>query len=274
MDLKEKICQKLIFSDVWINSLSYCEPGIYGIKYWEVSISDRNIDILGHKFTFKNAYFFFEVQLFSSNEHECSINTFAKEAFGEGIFDYINNKIEIYNIKIDYDRSLFPLDDPPLLGGYFLDELRELYQKRTAIKNIGQEVFNFYIESVNQQYESLEIEKYLHENIRKLEVGNHGSIKYDGEPLKPSLVKERLEKNEYWAKWMEQWKDYLEIKIPDYFIPYPLLLVHRLVAEVWCENPDKDIYTRVHHIGNNENIAENLLFVTEKQHALIHKNNW
>jgi len=57
--------------------------------------------------------------------------------------------------------------------------------------------------------------------------------------------------------------------------------VYRLVAETWLEKPDmeeplKDIkcycYNTVHHISNNgyDNRIENLMWVTEWQHAMIH----
>jgi tetratricopeptide (TPR) repeat protein len=57
--------------------------------------------------------------------------------------------------------------------------------------------------------------------------------------------------------------------------------VYRLVAETWLEKPDykeplKDIksfrYNTVHHISNNgyDNRMENLMWVTEWQHAMIH----
>jgi hypothetical protein len=48
--------------------------------------------------------------------------------------------------------------------------------------------------------------------------------------------------------------------------------VYRLVARTWCENPNIDFYNQVHHISNNwyDNRKENLLWVTETQHAKIH----
>ncbi|GHV17171.1 hypothetical protein FACS189493_4310 [Spirochaetia bacterium] len=48
--------------------------------------------------------------------------------------------------------------------------------------------------------------------------------------------------------------------------------VYRLVAEIWCENPNIDFYNQDHHISNNwyDNRKENLLWVTETQHARIH----
>jgi len=47
--------------------------------------------------------------------------------------------------------------------------------------------------------------------------------------------------------------------------------VYRLVAETWLERPDL-CYNTVHHISNNgyDNRIENLMWVTEWQHAMIH----
>jgi len=57
--------------------------------------------------------------------------------------------------------------------------------------------------------------------------------------------------------------------------------VYRLVAETWLERPDtkelskvqkNECYNTVHHISNNgyDNRIENLMWVTEWQHAMIH----
>jgi hypothetical protein len=269
MNLDEDICYELTVSHEWVNSLSCCEPGIYGINYWEVYINNEDINIHEDKFIFRNAYFYFEVQMHSSNIHECLINTFTKKAYGEGKYKCSNNKIKIYAIIIDYDKSLFPSDSHPLLGGYFLDELRKLYQKKIIIPKSDHENFKIYIENVSQPYDNLEyIKKYLHNNARKLEVGNNGTIKFNDNELIPSLVKNGPHKG--FCKGI--WDEYLEINIPGIFIRERVLLVHRLVAEVWCENPNSDIYTRVHHISDDsKNNSQNLLFVTEEQHNCIHK---
>jgi hypothetical protein len=49
-------------------------------------------------------------------------------------------------------------------------------------------------------------------------------------------------------------------------------LVYRLVAETWCDRPDSNVYTTVHHISNNgmDNRTSNLLWVTPEQHEEIH----
>jgi hypothetical protein len=48
--------------------------------------------------------------------------------------------------------------------------------------------------------------------------------------------------------------------------------VYRLVAKTWCDRPDPNLYTTVHHISNNgmDNRPGNLLWVTPDQHAEIH----
>jgi hypothetical protein len=64
---------------------------------------------------------------------------------------------------------------------------------------------------------------------------------------------------------------YREILFPDLPIKRYIFKTYRLVAEVWCNNPDPKIYTIVHHIGNDSyDNKNNLLFVTQKQHSLIH----
>jgi hypothetical protein len=133
-------------------------------------------------------------------------------------------------------------------------------------KNI--EIFKVYVKDVYLDYDNLiYLKKYLNKNAEKFEISNYGNIKFDGKSLKPSLVKDGKHKG--FCKGM--WDNYMEIIIPGIYIPYWIFLVHRLVAEGWCENPNKEIYTDVHHIGNGlRNNSENLMFVTQKQHGLIH----
>ena len=51
------------------------------------------------------------------------------------------------------------------------------------------------------------------------------------------------------------------------------LYIHRLVAEVFCFNPDPESKTEVHHININtlDNRADNLIWLTPKEHREIHK---
>lgn len=51
------------------------------------------------------------------------------------------------------------------------------------------------------------------------------------------------------------------------------LYIHRIVAEVFCDNPAPDIKTEVHHINCNslDNRAENLEWLTPEEHREKHK---
>jgi hypothetical protein len=150
-------------------------------------------------------------------------------------------------------------------------QLKTTYQAQKAIPETGDEIYKVYVETVNKPYESFKIKEYLHKDIVKLKVSNYGNIEYDGNILKPSLVKNRVQNNCSWKKYMNQWENYLEIIIPGIENVYPLLLVHRLVAEVWCEN-NIGIDAIVHHIGNDlENNSKNLIFVTKEEHKFIHE---
>jgi hypothetical protein len=91
-----------------------------------------------------------------------------------------------------------------------------------------------------------------------IEASNLGRIKFDDNILeqKPDTSKSDPE-------------GYLWVEIPNVS---KYQLVYRLVAETWCERPDSNIYTTVHHISNNgmDNSISNLLWVTPEQHAEIH----
>ncbi|MDR1787886.1 MAG: HNH endonuclease [Treponema sp.] len=87
----------------------------------------------------------------------------------------------------------------------------------------------------------------------KIEVGNCGTVKIDGQVIPPYEVEPG-----YW------W-----IKIPGRNGEYP---VYRFVAETWCECPAEDASGwQVHHIVNDGTInkPENLLWITEEDHRLI-----
>jgi hypothetical protein len=131
MGLKENICQKLASCLEWSYSLSDCEPGIYGVSYWEVFLDPEDINIVQNNFTFENAYFCFQVQMFASNDG--IVTTFSKVASGKGNFDISANQLQIFNIEVDYNKSLFPGDEFPLLGKYSLDDLKKLYRENNAI---------------------------------------------------------------------------------------------------------------------------------------------
>jgi len=267
--LQNEISQKLTFCNEWEESFSDCVPGAYGTNYWEVFIDPEDIEINGNIFIFSNAYFSFEVQMYSSNDGLKM--SFVKEASGSGKFIYSNNVCKVFCVEIKYDKDLMHI---PLRFGvkYSLEELRSLYKNNTAIPETKDEEYKIYIENVFYPYESMKIKKYLNDDIKKLIVSNYGNIKYKDKIIEPSFVKERRTKNYPWKKYMDEWENYLEIIIPGIRNSYPLLLVHRLVAEVWCDNPAPNKYSIVHHIGNDqENNSQNLLFVSKIEHDLIHE---
>jgi hypothetical protein len=90
-----------------------------------------------------------------------------------------------------------------------------------------------------------------------VEVSNLGRIKYNGSIL--LQMPDETQSDPY---------GYLWVKIPE----VGQYMVYRLVAETWCDNPDRSIYITVHHISNNgmDNRPENLLWVTTEQHVEIH----
>jgi len=91
-----------------------------------------------------------------------------------------------------------------------------------------------------------------------IEASNYGRIRHEG-----NILLQRPDENK------TPHYGYLWVEIPN---KSKYQLVYRLVAEVWCERPDAEIYNTVHHISNNgtDNRPQNLLWVTEEQHAKIH----
>jgi hypothetical protein len=253
MDLQDLICKEIISSPEWENSLSYCVPGIYGIYYWEVFIENNDIHINGDEFVFINAYFYFRTKMYGSNDY--LIEDFTKKASGKGKFIFSDGKYKIYDIEINYDYDLLSI---PFLGKHSLTELRKLYRNRMEVKETGKEEFRIYVESINQKYESLKAKNYLNENITKLKVSNYGNIEYNGKLLKPTIVKERKIRKDYWENWMEQWKDIWKLIFQKYlfhihyflfidwlqrfgvkiqiktFIPRFIILVIIIIQKIFC----------------------------------------
>jgi ribosomal protein L24E len=117
----------------------------------------------------------------------------------------------------------------------------------------------------NLSAELLEGEIFKKNNEKDIEVSNLGRIRYDDHILE---------------QYDPQNNGYLFVNIKTKGETI-LEKVYRLVAETWLERPDpkelpKDIkylrYNTVHHISNNgyDNRIENLMWVTEWQHAMIH----
>ena len=73
-------------------------------------------------------------------------------------------------------------------------------------------------------------------------VSNHGNIQFNRNPLFPSPVKD----GPRFELWNGIYDKYDEIVIPGIDSGY-IFVPYRLIAEVQCTNPDKDIYKIVHH---------------------------
>lgn len=51
------------------------------------------------------------------------------------------------------------------------------------------------------------------------------------------------------------------------------VMIHRLVAEVFCNNPVPELATEVHHknVNSLDNRADNLVWLTTSEHKAIHR---
>jgi hypothetical protein len=156
----------------------------------------------------------------------------------------------------------------PWLGGYCARKLIELYNIGNVIPENNNEQFIPYIEGIKQNYSTLlELNKFGEQYPKLLTISNYGNIKFNDIPLNSAPVWEGPRKGIYGGIWDK----YLEINIPGIYTIQYCFLVHRLVAEVWCENPNCYKYDTVHHIGNdNENNSKNLIFLTDRQHDIVH----
>jgi hypothetical protein len=109
----------------------------------------------------------------------------------------------------------------------------------------------------NQNIKEIEGEVFKNHPIEKdIEVSNLGRVKLGEKIL---------------AQYIPDDDENLYVEIPS-IRSKKRVKVYRLIAETWCENPNMDFYNHVHHISNNwyDNRKENLLWVTEAQHAKIH----
>jgi len=115
---------------------------------------------------------------------------------------------------------------------------------------------------INVEKELLPDEVFKKHPELPVEASNLGRIRHNGRILLQQPDESKPETDPY---------GYLRVEIPDVS---KYQLVYRLVAETWCENPDKNLYNTVHHISNNgmDNRASNLLWVTKEQHGAIHFN--
>ncbi|WP_339608888.1 helix-turn-helix transcriptional regulator [uncultured Roseivirga sp.] len=107
--IREKIAEKLPFDPAWLSKLDDAEPGPYGVNDSDVKLSmnDIFVNIPQRTFEFKNARFYFDLNLISSKDGIAHKDT--KEANGSGTFTFSgknNDEIQIRIIKIDVDLDL------------------------------------------------------------------------------------------------------------------------------------------------------------------------
>ena len=152
------------------------------------------------------------------------------------------------------------------LDGYNLEKLNELQEIYQPIEETGKDQYRPYFEFANGEYTNVKfLKRYIH-MIKELLVSNYGHIKYNGRIISSTLVADGPNRGINGGKY----DHYREILFPDISIKSHAFFTYRLVAEVWCKNPDLNKYTTVHHIGNDSyDNKNNLLFVTNKQHFLI-----
>jgi hypothetical protein len=153
------------------------------------------------------------------------------------------------------------------LDGYDLKKLQELYKINEPIKEILEEQYKSYFKFANNNYTNYKILKKYDNSIKELLISNYGSIKYNGMIIPSTLVSNGPNKGIKSGKY----DHYREVLFPDLPIKRYIFKTYRLVAEVWCNNPEPKDYTTVHHIGNDTyDNKNNLLFVTNSQHLSIH----
>jgi hypothetical protein len=107
--IREQLVEKIISHYNWVDKLSDSDPGHYGLEDWDVQLKKENIwvEVPQGTFTFRKAKFDFELLLGSSSDG--SKMSFSKEAKGEGSFSFSSNgnEIDIKELNIDFDLSLF-----------------------------------------------------------------------------------------------------------------------------------------------------------------------
>jgi hypothetical protein len=153
------------------------------------------------------------------------------------------------------------------LDGYDLGKLKELYKIYKPLNEITEEQYRSYFEYSKKIYYNFQLLEKYKNLINELLVSNYGNIKFNGTIIQSTLVLNGPNKGIDGGKY----DHYREILFHELPIKRYIFKTYRLVAEVWCNNPDPKKYTTVHHIGNdNFDNKNNLLFVTNKQHFLIH----
>ena len=153
------------------------------------------------------------------------------------------------------------------LDGYDWEKLWKLYKSKKPITENTDEQYRPYLKYANCNYENHKTFIKNMDFMKELLVSNYGNIKYNGVIIPSTLVKDGPNKGVNGGKT----DHYREILFPGLPVKRYVFKAYRLVAEVWCNNPDPNVYTTVHHIGNDSfDNKSNLLFVTPGQHYLIH----
>jgi len=164
--------------------------------------------------------------------------------------------------KYNFMEKIFQ-ENYTFLDGYNFYKLKELYLKGDPIIENTKEQYRSYFEYSKKEYSNFkELIKYK-DLIIELLVSNYGNVKYNGNIIPSTLVSSGpnngIENGKY--------DKYTEILFPNLPIKRYIFKTYRLVAEVWCNNPNPNIYTHVHHIGNDSyDNKNNLLFMTFRQH--------
>ena len=163
---------------------------------------------------------------------------------------------EATNVKI-YTWDAIVSSQPKWLTKFTIDELRIKTREYEKPKPPEPILINNIPIHKNQSTELLDGEIFKKHPEKDVEVSNLGRVKQG------DCVLEQYD---------PQNNGYLFVDIKSIRKTIPVK-VYRLVAETWVERPDIDeSYNTVHHISNNgyDNRIENLMWVTEWQHAMIH----
>ena len=153
------------------------------------------------------------------------------------------------------------------LDGYDLERLVELYNIYEPIREATEEQYKPYFEYSNEKYYNFQLLEKYSNNIKELLVSNFGNIKYNGLIIPSTIVSNGPNIGIDGGR-IDHYREIIFLDLP---IKRYVFKTYRLIAEVWCNNPNPKKYTTVHHIGDDSfDNKNNLLFVTNKQHLSIH----